>query len=79
MTVATPHRRRAVVRNTISDAECHGCSTDAPTITGTPATSVNEDAFYQLSRRGADDVDAGAFMTYSSTPRRPGRRSYGIR
>jgi large repetitive protein len=39
---------------------------DAPTITGAPATSVNEDAVYSFTPIGAD-VDAGTTLVYSIT------------
>ena len=39
---------------------------DAPTISGTPATSVNEDSAYSFTPTGAD-VDAGATLVYSIT------------
>jgi len=39
---------------------------DAPTITGTPTTSVNEDEAYSFTPTGAD-VDTGATLTYSIT------------
>ena len=39
---------------------------DAPTITGTPSTSVDEDQAYSFTPTGAD-VDAGTTLTYSIT------------
>ncbi|MEJ2046132.1 MAG: putative Ig domain-containing protein, partial [Reinekea sp.] len=39
---------------------------DAPTISGTPATSVNEDSAYSFTPTGAD-VDVGDTLTYSIT------------
>jgi large repetitive protein len=39
---------------------------DAPTISGTPATSVNEDSAYSFTPTGAD-VDVGATLVYSIT------------
>ena len=39
---------------------------DAPTITGTPSTSVDEDQAYSFTPTGSD-VDAGTTLVYSIT------------